>query len=58
MGPCNRAWSIFGQALFHDFLEKAISQVPNVAELGDVGVGFIDGNLSSIERIDTLLVAM
>lgn len=28
MGPCNRAWSVFGQALFHDFLEKAISQVP------------------------------
>lgn len=43
MGPCNHAWSVFGQALFHDFLEKAISQVPNVAELGDVGVGFIDG---------------
>ena len=57
MGPCNRAWSAFGQALFHDFLEKAISQVrKNVAEPGDVGVGFIDGNLSSIERIDTLLV--
>ena len=40
--------ALFGQALFHDFLEKAISQVPNVAELGDVGVRFIAGNLWSI----------
>ena len=30
--------------------------MPSVAELGDVDMGFVDGNLSSIETIETIPV--